>query len=121
MYSPKWSPDGRYLAALTLDRKMLMLYDTKADKWKTLSDIVADHPFWSKDGKSLYFHASFVDRKPIYRVNVPDGQIAEVADLSNFHAGSMTLADFSGLTPDDVPLMHAEVSSGNLYTLDLKR
>ncbi|HZL27781.1 MAG TPA: winged helix-turn-helix domain-containing protein [Acidobacteriaceae bacterium] len=121
MYSPKWSPDGRYLAALTLDQKKLMLYDTKTDTWKTLSDIVADHPFWSKDSKSLYFHASFVDRKPIYRVNVPDGQIAEVADLDNFHAGSMTLADFSGLTPDDVPLMHAEVSSGNLYTLDLKQ
>jgi Tol biopolymer transport system component len=120
MYSPKWSPDGRYIAALTLDKKQLMLCDTNTMTWKNLAAISADHPFWSKDSKSIYFHASFVDKKPIYRVSVPDGQLTVIADLSNFHAGSITLADFSGLTPDDVPLMHAQISSGNVYTLDLK-
>jgi Tol biopolymer transport system component len=119
MYSPKWSPDGRYISALTLEQKKLMLYDTKTARWQTLAATAADHPFWSKDSKALYFHASFIDKKPIYRVSVPDGQIAEIADLSNFHVETITLADFSGITPDDVPLVHAQVSSGNLYTVNL--
>jgi hypothetical protein len=44
----------------------------------------------------------------------------KITDLSNFHIGSIALADFSGITPDNVPLMHADISSGNLYNLDLK-
>ena len=121
MYSPKWSPDGRYIAALTLDQKKLMLYDSTSTTWRTLEVTSADHPFWSEDSNALYFHASFVDRKPIFRVNVSDGQVTEIADLSNFHVGSITLADFSGITPENVPLMHAQISSGNLYALDLKQ
>ena len=121
MYSPRWSPDGRYLAALTLQQKKLMLYDTKMNTWKTLATISADHPFWSKDSKAIYFHASFVEKKPIYRVDVQDGHMAEVADLNNFHVGNIPFAEFSALTPEDVPLMHVEVSSGNLYSFDLQQ
>ena len=121
MYSPKWSPDGRYIAALTVDQKKLMLYDTKSTGWQTLTGIYTDHPVWSNDGKALYFHASFVEKKPIYRISISDGVLTEIADLSNFHVGSIALADFSGLTPDDVPLMHTQVSTGNLYALDLNQ
>ena len=121
MYSPRWSPDGRYLTALTLEKKTLMLYDTRTNTWKSLATISADHPFWSKDSKSIYFHASFVDKKPIYQVSVVDGRMTAVADLNNFHVGSITFAEFSGVTPDDVPLMHVEVSSGNLYSFDLQQ
>ncbi len=121
MYSPRWSPDGRFLAALTLEQKKLMLYDTATNTWKTLATTSADHPFWSKDSKAIYFHASFVDKKPIYRVSVLNGQRSEVADLDNFHVGSLTFAEFSAVTPEDVPLMHVEVSSGNLYSFDLQQ
>jgi Tol biopolymer transport system component len=120
MYSPRWSPDGRYIAALTLDQKHLMLYDTTTTTWKTLTATSAAYPAWSTDSKALYFHAYLADKKPVYRVSVPDGRMDKIADLSNFHVGSITLADFSGITPDGVPLMHADISSGNLYTLDLK-
>ena len=119
LYSPKWSPDGHYIAALTLEGKRLMLYDTKSATWKMLPAIPADHPVWSSDSKSLFFRARVLDKKPIYRISVPEGRADEVVDLTSFHAGSMTLADFAGVTPDNVPLMRVEVSSGNLYSLDL--
>ncbi|MEG9432067.1 winged helix-turn-helix domain-containing protein [Terriglobus sp. ADX1] len=120
LYSPKWSPDGRFIAALTQKSKTLMLYDTATSTWKTLLDMPADHPVWSNDSKSIVFRARAVDKKPIYRISVPDGRLEEVADLSNFNAGTITLADFSGIMPDGVPLMHVEVSSGNLYAINLK-
>ena len=119
LYSPKWSPDGRYIAALTLEQKKLMLYDTKTTTWKMLAATEADHPIWAKDSKALYIRAYLADQKPVCRVSVPDGQVAKIADLSNFHAGTMTLANFSGLSLEDAPLMHAEISSGNLYSLNL--
>jgi Tol biopolymer transport system component len=33
LFSPRWSPDGRYLAALSSDFKNLMLYDFHEQKW----------------------------------------------------------------------------------------
>lgn len=119
MYSPRWSPDGRYIAALSFDQKQVMLFDTTTKTWKVLAATSAAHPVWSRDSKSIYVHAYLSDKKPVYRIRVPDGQMTEISNLSNFHVGSITLADFSGITPDNIPLMHAEVSSGNLYELDL--
>lgn len=121
VYSPRWSPDGRFIAAITLDQKEIRLYDTKAAKWKTLAATSAALPVWSKDSHFLYVHAYRSPNRPILRISVPDGRIEEVADLKNFHSGNITHADFAGITPDGVPLMHAEVSSGNLYSMDLRQ
>jgi Tol biopolymer transport system component len=120
LFSPRWSPDGKYIAALTLDQKKVMLYDTKTQIWKTLAITSAALPVWSRDSKALYIHAYRAENRPIYRVSVPDGQMKEIAGLGNFRADSVAHADFAGITLDNVPLMHTEISSGNLYTLDLK-
>jgi len=39
--------------------------------------------------------------------------IEEIANLNNFRIGNVTHDDFAGITPDNVLLMHTEVSSGN--------
>src|SRR5262249_25817928 len=33
IFAPRWSPDGRYIAALTLGNSKLVLYDVKNQKW----------------------------------------------------------------------------------------
>ena len=33
LYSPRWSPDGQYLAALPDDSKKLLLFSFKTQKW----------------------------------------------------------------------------------------
>jgi len=119
LYSPRWSPDGHFIAAITLDQKRVMLYDTKTLIWKTLAVTSAANPVWSTDGRALYIHAYREEGTPIYRVSVPTGEMKEIASLNNFPAGSnVNKIDFSGITPDGVPLVHTETSSGNLYTLD---
>jgi Tol biopolymer transport system component/DNA-binding winged helix-turn-helix (wHTH) protein len=119
LYSPRWSPDGHFIAAITLDQKRVMLYDTKTLIWKTLAVTSAANPVWSMDGRALYIHAYREERTPIYRVSVPTGAMKEIASLNNFPVGSnVNKIDFSGITPDNVLLVHTEISSGNLYTLD---
>jgi serine/threonine protein kinase len=36
MWTPRWSPDGRYIAALSVDNETLMLFDLHAQDWKRL-------------------------------------------------------------------------------------
>jgi Tol biopolymer transport system component len=33
LFSPRWSPDGRYLAAMPLDRQKLLLLDMTSGEW----------------------------------------------------------------------------------------
>jgi Tol biopolymer transport system component/DNA-binding winged helix-turn-helix (wHTH) protein len=119
LFSPRWSPDGRYIAALSLDQRRLMLYEVATHTWSTLATTSVADPVWSSDSKSIYIHAFMADTQPIYRVSVPDGHLDEVADLSAFRAGDTADYFFVGITPDNLPLVRARTSTGNLYSLNL--
>ena len=55
LYSPRWSPDGRYVVALPSDSHSLMLFDFAAQRWEEIAKITAGFPIWSKTGDSVYF------------------------------------------------------------------
>jgi len=52
---PVCSPDGRYVAASTIDAQKLMLYDFKNQTWSELLRMNVGFTEWSHDGKSIYF------------------------------------------------------------------
>ncbi len=58
LFSPRWSPDGRYLVALgTEGSKKLMLYDFRTQEWSEwLTDVAGvGYPAWSRDSRSVYY------------------------------------------------------------------
>ena len=79
---------------------------------------LAAWPIWSNDSRALYVHAYEAENAPTLRLTIPDGKVETVADLKSFRAESIARATFAGVTPNDVPLMHVEATSGNLYGLD---
>jgi Tol biopolymer transport system component/DNA-binding winged helix-turn-helix (wHTH) protein len=119
LFSPRWSPDGRYIAAITLDERKLMLYDVGKRSWSLLADTSVVDPVWTSDSKAIYIHAFMVPSQPIYRIEVPSGHREQVASLESLLSGNVADYFFSGITPDDVPLVRARTSTGNLYSLDL--
>jgi len=121
LFSPRWSPDGRWIAALSLDQKSVKLYDVAARLWKDLATTSAADPVWSSDSKSIYIHAFLDDKEPILKLSVPDGAVHVIADLTNFRSGESTNYFFGGLTPSNAPLVQPRIGTGNLYTLDLDR
>jgi Tol biopolymer transport system component len=121
LFSPRWSPDGRSIAALSLDQRRLMIYDVATRAWSTLATTSVADPVWSADSKAIYIHAFMADTQPIYRVSVPDGHLEQIADLSAFRAGDTADYFFVGITPDNLPLVRARTSTGNLYSLDFDK
>jgi Tol biopolymer transport system component/DNA-binding winged helix-turn-helix (wHTH) protein len=119
LFSPRWSPDGRWIVALSLDQKSVMLWDVERRHWQRLASTSAADPVWSADSKSIYVHAFLANREPILRLGVPTGASEAVADLGNFHDGEAANYFFGGLTPRNEPLVQPRVGTGNLYTLDL--
>jgi len=119
IFSPRWSPDGKYISALSLDQRRLLLFNTETRTWKTIADTSVADPVWSTDSKAIYIHAFMAPTQPIYRVSVPDGQLDPIAGLANFRTNDTADYFFSGITPDNIPLVRSRSSTGNLYSLDL--
>ena len=119
LFSPRWSPDGRWIVELTLDQKVILLYDVARRHWQRLASTSAADPVWSSNSKAIYVHAFRADREPILRVDVPSGAMRTVADLANFHSGEVANYFFGGTTLRGEPLVQPRVGTGNLYTLDL--
>ena len=76
LFSPRWSPDGRWIAALTLGEQRLMLFDTASRKWQPVGGLRAADPVWTADSSALYIHAAFARPQTIERVTIPTGGVA---------------------------------------------
>jgi Tol biopolymer transport system component/DNA-binding winged helix-turn-helix (wHTH) protein len=120
LFSPRWSPDGRYIAALTLDQRQVRLYSVATQSWTTLNVPSGADPVWSADSKSLFVHASLDPSQPIDRIAIPGGQVEQIVRLADSRANDAVDFVFGGLSTDDRPLVRARVFTGNFYSLELK-
>ena len=55
LWSPRWSLDGQYIAALKAKGPNLILFDFKTHKSEELPTGAVDFFAWSKDGRYIYF------------------------------------------------------------------
>jgi len=115
LWTARWSPDGRYIAALTQDSRSLMLFDFRGGKWTkllTLDGILDLH--WSRQGKSIYLTAAPPYGEPgLFRVNIPGHQPERLTSVKETHEDG-----WLGLAPDDSPLVVRQVIGEEIYALE---
>ncbi len=116
LFSPRWSPDGRYIAALSREQTRLLVFDVAHRSWQTLFSGGAADPVWSTDSKSIYFHAFAQPRSAILCASLSGG-VRSIADWSTMGLGSMSNLFFSGVTPDGSPIVKPRIGTGNLYSI----
>ena len=121
LFSPRWSPDGKWIAALTLAQNKVMLFDVAHQQWSELASTSAADPIWSNDSKAIFVHAFLAENQPILRISVPNGEARVVASSADFHSGEPADYFFGGLTLEGLPLIRPRVGTGNLFTMDLDR
>ncbi len=117
LYSPRWSPDGQYVAALSVDTQNLMLLDLKAQKWAELSTMTVGYPSWSLDGRYVYFDTLGTSDPAMYRAQVITRKITRLLSLKGF-GRAWTFGSWTGLTPDDSPLLVRDIGAQEIYALD---
>jgi DNA-binding winged helix-turn-helix (wHTH) protein/Tol biopolymer transport system component len=120
LFSPRWSPDGHWIAALTLDQRQVRLFDVASRTWKTLPVPSGADPVWSSDSRYLYIHASLDPAQPIDRISIPDGRVTELARLADSRQNDAVDFVFGGLTQENEPLIRARVFTGNFFSMDLR-
>ncbi|HEY2821087.1 MAG TPA: protein kinase [Candidatus Acidoferrum sp.] len=118
LYSPRWSPNGRYIAAIPLDSLKLMIFDTTTQKWAALANIFVAYPTWSRDGRFIYFDGTVDNKEGYFRVQASDGKIEKLFSLEGFQAAGGAFGNWSGLAPDGSPLLVRDASIQEIYALD---
>lgn len=123
LFSPRRSPDGRYLAALSQDSSTLMLYDLRRQKWSKWlverGNIAV--PTWAKDSSYLYFDNFLTDRPTARRVKLGETHSEEMfslAGLRRFHGTPS--GTWGGLSPDGSRLYVQDLSTQEIYSLQLQ-
>jgi DNA-binding winged helix-turn-helix (wHTH) protein/Tol biopolymer transport system component len=81
LWSSRWSPDGRHLAATRIVDRMLMLFTFERNQWRELAVTMVGDLAWSRDGRYIYCEPEPFARW-FRRVSVPDGHIEALIDLS---------------------------------------
>ncbi len=119
-YSPRWSADGRYIAALAWDAPRLRVFDTKGQKWIPCAGVGegVNFPTFSADGKSVFFLRYGRDQG-VFRISVAGGKVERVADMTDWHLTGYFGYSMS-LDPTDAPLVLRDTGTDDIYALTLE-
>jgi len=115
LYSPRLSPDGKHLAAITSDNKKLLIFDFQTQKWTnwvTEPGLISS-PIWSRDGQSVDYIKPA--NGPGYRrVKVGQTRSELVVDLKDLRG------IWNGVTPAGAALFLRDVSVDEIYSLEVE-
>lgn len=116
LFSPRWSPDGRYVAAMPLIQQKLMLFDFATQSWMELASHCTDNPVWSRDSAYVYFNGC---NNVVMRVRRVSRKLEEVLDLkiADPNAWGCGLAN---TTWDGALLIRCAVHNSDIYALDVE-
>ena len=120
LFSPRCSPDGRYVAALSADSTKMMLYDIEKKSWTQLAESRFGFENWSHDGRYLYAEDYSDKTDDLARVSVGTGKVERLFSLKDVPRGFDPWEFWIGLAPDDSPLLMRDKSTQEIYSLDVR-
>ena len=115
-FSPRWSPDGRYISAFSADSTKLLLFDVRAEKWSELASGSLGWLNWSHDGQYVYV-LDTRSKNAVVRIRIADRKTEIVAELKAF-ASAGRYGGALALTPDDSPLLLRDTGTQDIYSVD---
>jgi Tol biopolymer transport system component len=119
--SPRWSPDGRYIAGLPFKTDNLSIFDLKTQEWKDLLRKGQNgFPSWSKDGRFIYFLRATDDRG-VFRIPISGGDEERIVDLKEFRNMGWYPSGWLALDPTDAPLLLRDTGTDEIYALTLEQ
>jgi serine/threonine protein kinase/Tol biopolymer transport system component len=119
LWSPRWSPTGDRLAAMSNDGNELFVYNFSTQEWTGLAKASFGYPTWSHNGDAIFFLNHLAGGDKVMRVSAAEHKLEEVVDLKNFHGAPFLVGYWFGLAPDDSPLLVRDAGIWDFHALSL--
>lgn len=124
MFSPRWSPDGRYLAALSFEVHpgKIFLYDFHTQEWaEWIKDEDIGYPSWTADGRYLeYVQHENGDSEPrVRRVKIGNSHPEDLFGLKGLRRFDGIAGPWSDIAPDGSRMFLRDTSGRDIYSLDV--
>jgi Tol biopolymer transport system component len=115
-WTPRWSPDGRYIVALATDFGSLSLFDCSTRHWKELVTArLIDDPVWSLDSSFVHYSRYTAQGvRSLFRVRIADAVVERLAPFPPWQIA------WSGVSPDGSPLVPSSKRIDDIYAIDFK-
>jgi Tol biopolymer transport system component/DNA-binding winged helix-turn-helix (wHTH) protein len=126
-FSPRWSPNGREIAAVSQDGQTVAIYDVRKRAWSTAASSRdnsldwkkgAGYLNWSADGQYLYFSVAGRQGRSILRLRRRDNHLDLVVRLDSIRQPSFLFGDWVGLTPNNAPIVVQDRSVEDIFALE---
>jgi DNA-binding winged helix-turn-helix (wHTH) protein/Tol biopolymer transport system component len=121
LIEPRWSSDGRYIAARNPKKKQVWLYDCKLAKWSVLAD--ANFPTtlrWSPGGDALYYQDTDEVEESVFRVPMAKREPERVTRFGDLLSSGAARCIFTGLSPDGSVYVTVDHGDVDVYSVELK-
>ena len=117
---PRWSPDGKFIAATNSSNDTVMIYDIANQKWrKAATGTRLSALAWSRNGRYLYYQDPLAKDEPLYRIRTTDLARETVFNFHEFLNGNVFRCGFIGLDPSGSPIVSLSRSDSDIYSIDL--
>jgi DNA-binding winged helix-turn-helix (wHTH) protein/Tol biopolymer transport system component len=119
LFSARWSPGEKHIVAQEVNTLKLFILDPVKSQWRPLTEDSIGYPKWSRDGRYIYCEAVSGSVIEAIRIEVATGHRERIAraDFMVIDNGNSWL----GWTEDWDPLVVRDVSSTQVYRIDLDR
>src|SRR5450755_4146378 len=117
MFSPRWSPDGRYLAALDFEEisKTLRLFDFQTGKWSdwATDPVFVGYPAWTSDSRYVEYSSDTL----VKRIKVGESHPETLFSMKELHQYSTPeFGAWTNNAADNSRMFLRDVSTHGLFT-----
>jgi DNA-binding winged helix-turn-helix (wHTH) protein/Tol biopolymer transport system component len=115
----RWSPDGRFLAAVSEDTSAIKLLDLRTHHWSEVArGTLISFPVWSSDS-ILYFQDILAPGEPVYRFQPRGAGPRRAYSFEDMLQAGALRCGFWGFAPDGSLLVQVNRGGGDLYALSV--
>jgi Tol biopolymer transport system component/DNA-binding winged helix-turn-helix (wHTH) protein len=121
LIQPRWSPDGKFIAAINSKTHDILLYTLATKKWSVLAESTnAQGMRWSADSNYVYFQEMADTEQAVYRVRLGRALAERVVGFKDYLGTMASQCHFTGVAPDGSIYATVDRGGTDIYALDLK-
>jgi DNA-binding winged helix-turn-helix (wHTH) protein/Tol biopolymer transport system component len=118
---PRWSPDGKYIAAINGTTHQMVLYSLDKKEWRVIAEAGDAHGMrWSADGNFIYYQEMADPEQAIYRVRLGRPLPEKVFGFGRMFDSMASQCHFTGVAPDGSLYATLDRGGTDVYALDIK-